>query len=223
VSLPPRQIRREQTSVDNGSERPVSNAMHREKKPLDGNCYQPLVESRFLIGGILFGVLALGGYGATRWYYDEIVLLGSNKVGDLRKAEMMNRLAKGLPSKDSNFDVQLVTWGGGAMVPFVGKNLFVVGSDLQGVLHIRVFDANGKRIRDTDETQLPQQTRKAIEELKQKVKKLSPPHDLTRAEKSGIVAAASSIVNIPQSAPEVEQSTPQAGLPSQASRPVTGQ
>ena len=202
MGLPPRQNPREKTSVDNGSERPISKAMHRPKKELHGNCRQPLAESRLLIGGILFGMLALCVYASASWYQRTIVSLNNaaSHAGDLQR-DKTRRLSD--PRAKDSSDVQLMTWGGGNMVSEVGKNLYVIGSDLDGVLHIRVFNAYGNRTSDTDEKQLPRQARNAIGELKQQVKKLSPPHMLTHEEKSAIVDAVKTIVNTPQSPPEV--------------------
>ena len=39
-------------------------------------------------------------------------------------------------------------------MPTDGKNLIIV-ADVQNVLHFRIFDADGKRVVDTDENQLP--------------------------------------------------------------------
>ena len=66
--------------------------------------------------------------------------------------------------------------------PTSGKNLVVVGTDNDGLLHIRIFDAAGNRIKDTDETQLPAQAA-AIATLKQQLPGLLPPHVLTDAER----------------------------------------
>ena len=86
-----------------------------------------------------------------------------------------------------------MSWGDGSGVPTSGKNLVVVGTDNNGLLHIRIFDAAGNRIKDTDETQLPAQAA-AIATLKQQLPGLLPPHVLTDAEKAQVIAEATSIV-----------------------------
>ena len=86
-----------------------------------------------------------------------------------------------------------MSWGDGSGVPTSGKNLVIVGIDNNGLLHIRIFDAAGNRITDTDETQLPAQAA-AIATLKQQLPGLLPPHVLTDAEKAQVIAEATSIV-----------------------------
>jgi serine/threonine protein kinase/formylglycine-generating enzyme required for sulfatase activity len=91
-------------------------------------------------------------------------------------------------------DLQLMSWGDGSGVPTSGKNLVIVGTDNTGQLHVRIFDALGKLITDTDETQLPQTQADAISTLKQHLPGLLPPHVLTAAENAQVIAEATSIV-----------------------------
>jgi hypothetical protein len=93
----------------------------------------------------------------------------------------------------AGFDLRLMSWGDGSGVPTSGKNLVVVGTDNNGLLHIRILDAAGNRIVDTDETQLPAQAA-AIATLKQQLPGLLPPHVLTDAEKAQVTGEATSIV-----------------------------
>ena len=86
-----------------------------------------------------------------------------------------------------------MSWGDGTGVPTSGRNLVVVGTDNNGLLHIRIFDATGNRIKDTDETQLPAQAA-AISTLKQRLPGLLPPHALTDAEKAQVITEVTSIV-----------------------------
>ena len=53
------------------------------------------------------------------------------------------------------YDLRLMSWGDGSGVPTSGNNLVIVGIDNDGLLHIRIFDAGGNRVTDTDETKLP--------------------------------------------------------------------
>jgi hypothetical protein len=91
------------------------------------------------------------------------------------------------------FDLRLMSWGDGSGAPTSGKNLVVVGTDDNGLLHIRIFDAAGNRVNDTDATQRPAQAA-AIATLKQQLPGLLPPHELTDAEKAQVIAEATSIV-----------------------------
>jgi hypothetical protein len=61
-------------------------------------------------------------------------------------------------------DLQVVSWGDGSAVPTTGSLLMVVGTDPQGLLHIRMFNHDGFRILDGDETTYPE-----IASLKQQV------------------------------------------------------
>jgi hypothetical protein len=49
------------------------------------------------------------------------------------------------------FDLRLISWGDGKGVPTTGQSLAIVGTDNDGLLHIRMFDASGVRT-DTFET-----------------------------------------------------------------------
>jgi hypothetical protein len=93
----------------------------------------------------------------------------------------------------AGFDLRLMSWGNGSGVPAFGINLVVVGTDNNGLLHIRIFDAAGNRTIDTDETQLPAQAA-AVATLKARLPGLLPPHVLTDAEKAQVLAETASIV-----------------------------
>jgi hypothetical protein len=92
------------------------------------------------------------------------------------------------------FDLQLMSWGDGSGVPSSRNNLAIVGIDNDGLLHIRIFDASGNRVTDTDETKLPSAQAGAISTLKQQIRGLLPPHVLTAAEKAQLISQATSIV-----------------------------
>ncbi|MBX6311762.1 MAG: SUMF1/EgtB/PvdO family nonheme iron enzyme [Isosphaeraceae bacterium] len=74
-------------------------------------------------------------------------------------------------------------------LPTEEKNLIVVAA-VNHVLHFRMFDGDGKTVVDTNETKLPKQARH-IEDLR---KQLEPPHELTKSEKTWVIAAVTSIV-----------------------------
>ena len=92
------------------------------------------------------------------------------------------------------YDLQLISWGDGSAVPTSGDNLIIVGTDNNGLLHIRIFNADGSRITDTDETKLPSTQAGAISTLKQQFPGLLPPHVLTAAETAQVITEATSIV-----------------------------
>jgi hypothetical protein len=114
----------------------------------------------------------------------------------------------------SGFDLQLMSWGDGSGVPTSGKSLVVVGTDNDGLLHIRILDAAGVRtdtfeekdsdvlhLKTTDasgtvlsdelESSLPQAT--AITNLKQQLPRLLPPYMPTSAEKAQVISETTSI------------------------------
>ena len=93
-------------------------------------------------------------------------------------------------------DLRLMSWGGGSGVPTSGNSLVILGTDGSGQLHIRIFDAGGKLVADTDETKLPSTQAAAIAALKQQLPALLPLHVLTDAEKAQVITEATSIVGL---------------------------
>jgi hypothetical protein len=79
------------------------------------------------------------------------------------------------------YDLRLMSWGGGSGVPASGKKLVILGIDNDGRLRIRSFDADGK-LTDTDDMKLPPAQAGAIAALKQQIPGLLTPHVLTGAE-----------------------------------------
>jgi hypothetical protein len=84
-------------------------------------------------------------------------------------------------------------WGDGSGVPTSGKNLVIVGTDNNSLLHIRIFDANGNRVTDTDETKLSSTQVAAISTLKQRLPGLQS-HVLSGDEKTQVITEVTSIV-----------------------------
>jgi len=100
-------------------------------------------------------------------------------------------------------------------IPTEGKNLIIVAA-VDHVLHFRIFDGDGKKVVDTDEKRLTEQVRQ-IEDLRKRLEKLWPPHDLTGSEKGQVITAVTSIVGhtlpqdqvelLPLPLPAVKEST----------------
>ncbi len=78
-----------------------------------------------------------------------------------------------------------------AGIPTAGKSLIIVAV-VDDVLHFRIFDGSGKVVADTDEKKRAVQNWQ-IQGLKQRLKSLWPPHDLTRGERARIIAEVTSI------------------------------
>jgi len=91
------------------------------------------------------------------------------------------------------YDLRLMSWGDGSGVPTSGNSLVIVGTDNSGLLHIRIFDAGGNLVTDTDETKLPSTKAAAILTLKQQIPALLPPHVLRGAEKTQVITEVTSI------------------------------
>src|SRR5260370_22976080 len=77
-------------------------------------------------------------------------------------------------------------------IPGEGENLIIVAA-VNGVLHFRIFDADGKVVVDTDEKRLPDRAER-IEDLRTQLESLWPPHKLTAGEKGVVTTAVTSIV-----------------------------
>jgi hypothetical protein len=77
-------------------------------------------------------------------------------------------------------------------MPTDGKNLIIV-ADVQNVLHFRIFDADGKRVVDTDENQLPDKAPQ-IAELKSLLSDLWGVPPLSQSDKDRVITAVTSIV-----------------------------
>ncbi len=92
------------------------------------------------------------------------------------------------------FDLRLMSWGNGTGVPTSGNNLIMVGTDNNNLLHVRIYDQDGHRVTDTNETKLPPAQAQAILTLKQRLTGLLPPHALTDAEKEQGLREVTSIV-----------------------------
>jgi hypothetical protein len=98
------------------------------------------------------------------------------------------------PEQVATHQLKLMAWGDGSEVPTSGNRLVIVGTDKTGLLHIRIFTAGGKRVPDTDESQLHGALAGAVAALKQKLPGLLPPHVLTGAERDQILQEVTSIL-----------------------------
>ncbi len=86
-------------------------------------------------------------------------------------------------------------WGDGTGVPTSGTALVIVGTDGDNRVHVRIFDQDGRRVADTDETKLPPAQARPISVLKRRVRGLLPPHVMTVLERARIIGAVASIVH----------------------------
>jgi Heparan-alpha-glucosaminide N-acetyltransferase, catalytic len=81
-------------------------------------------------------------------------------------------------------------------IPADGKNLVIVAK-LDSVLHFRVFDPDGKVVADGDESTRKDKAQ-AIDDLRQQLETLWPPHELTTREKRLVITSVTSIVSQPK-------------------------
>jgi hypothetical protein len=95
-----------------------------------------------------------------------------------------------------------VSWEGRSGVPTSGKKLVILGIDNNDLLHIRIFDAGGKRVTDTDETKLSSAQAVAIAMLKKQLPSLLPPHELTGGQKGRVMRRVITIVAQTSQAPQ---------------------
>jgi hypothetical protein len=87
-----------------------------------------------------------------------------------------------------------MSWRDGSGVPTSGNKLVILGIDDNDLLHIRIFDADGKGVMDTDETKLSDAQAVAIATLKHELPGSSPPPELTGAKKARVMRKVRSIV-----------------------------
>ncbi len=95
---------------------------------------------------------------------------------------------------NDGYELRLMPWGDGSGVPASGSKLVIVGTDNNGLLHIRIFDETGNKFTDMDDTKLPANQAGAILTLKRRLPGLLPPHVLIDAEKAPLIREATSIV-----------------------------
>ncbi len=69
----------------------------------------------------------------------------------------------------------------------------IVVAAVDRVLHFRMFDGDARKIVDIDEKHLTEKARK-IDQLRDQIKGLWPPHELTEAEKVGVIEAVRAIL-----------------------------
>jgi hypothetical protein len=113
---------------------------------------------------------------------------GGQSAADRRAAIRPSQLFQ------ERFDLRVMSWGDGSGVPTSGNKLVIVGTDDHGLLHIRIFDAGGKSVMDTDETKLSDAQVAAILTLKRQLQGLLAPHELTGGEKARVIRKVTSIV-----------------------------
>jgi multidrug efflux pump subunit AcrB len=77
-------------------------------------------------------------------------------------------------------------------IPAEGKNQVIV-ANVEGALHFRIFDGDGRKAVDTDETRLAAQAG-PIADLKKRLEPLWPPHELSEGEKHDVLVDVASIV-----------------------------
>jgi hypothetical protein len=81
-------------------------------------------------------------------------------------------------------------------IPKAGKSLIIVAL-VDHVLHFRIFDGADKMIVDTDEKRLAERKRQ-VEDLRNELESLWPPHELIKTEKARVIEAVRSIVGHPK-------------------------
>jgi tetratricopeptide (TPR) repeat protein len=114
-------------------------------------------------------------------------------VGRIREALEPAALGPRLDDDLREFDLRLMPeLNDVSGLPSQGRDLLVVAA-VDRVLHFRIFDDDGKMVVDTDEKRL---TGRAgpIEDLRNQLSTLWPPHELTGSEKGRVLTAVTPIV-----------------------------
>ena len=93
--------------------------------------------------------------------------------------------------------VQSISWGNGSKVPGNGKSLILVGTDNDGLLHIRIFSGSGKLVTYTNEAKLPDSRAFEITALKEYLATYGVGHVFSHEETTQIITEVSSIVSDP--------------------------
>jgi hypothetical protein len=101
-----------------------------------------------------------------------------------------------------------MSWGDGSEVPTSGNKLVILGIDNNDLLHIRIFDAAGKGVVDTNETKLSDAQAVAIATLKRELPDSLPPQVLTGARKARIIRKVISIVSREDARRRLSQAPP---------------
>jgi photosystem II stability/assembly factor-like uncharacterized protein len=142
---------------------------------------------------------AINKSGTLALMYDSIAAIAIDPSDPMTAYAVRNRfnIAANPANIQPGSDLRLMSWGDGSGVPTSGTNLVIVGIDNNGLLHIRIFDADGSLVTDTDETKLSSTQAGAIATLKQQLPGLLPPHVLTSVEKAQVLSEVTSIVGQP--------------------------
>jgi hypothetical protein len=90
------------------------------------------------------------------------------------------------------FELRLMCWGDGSGVPASGNHLVIIGIEPDSRLHIRIFDTNGHRVMDKDDSELSKTHPDAISALKQRLPGLLS-RELSGDEKTEVITQVRSI------------------------------
>jgi hypothetical protein len=102
------------------------------------------------------------------------------------------------------FDLLLTSSANDAAgIPEAGKGLIIVAA-VKGVLHLRIFDEDGKKFVDLDETKLAARA-VPIDDVRQQLRSLWPPHVLTKGEKARVIDVVTSIVVLGNTPAEISR------------------
>ena len=117
-----------------------------------------------------------------------------NQVDTLRRRVGEYLEERKSPLAQAGFDLRLMPALDDAQaLPTAGQALIIVAA-VKDVLHVRVFDGDGKRVVDTDETRLTDHARQ-VEDLREQLARAWPPHEPTRRDKDRVITAVLSLVD----------------------------
>jgi cytosine/uracil/thiamine/allantoin permease len=131
--------------------------------------------------GVALAALVTGGLSA-------LIVAGVYGTPGL-SAEATKAAQRGLAKFDPRMMSSLNDVSG---LPSEGKDQIIV-SEVNQVLHFRIFDGDGKMVADTDETRLKEHAGE-IDKLRKQIEGLWPPHEMTKSEKDQVNTSVASIV-----------------------------
>ena len=156
--------------------------------------------------GVLFLILANSGPFKYRFpglnldykgpiridHIDKLIELGCWPPSSdlLNDQEVLDKWRGRFRSEPEGFELRLISSANGMDdIPPEPKSLIIVAL-VDQVLHIRIFDSNGKEV---DEKKLTGRVQR-MEDLRKQLENLWPPHELSKDEKAQVIAAVLSIV-----------------------------
>lgn len=137
-----------------------------------------------------------GGTSGLRRYTEQSSRATPATPGTIIPRDEPNRVIPYILWNPNPPDFQVIDWRDGSGVPASAINTVLIGTDSNGRLHIRRFDAAGNLVTDLDETQLPANQAKqvALPSLKQQLARIALPPALNPEQKAQLLDDVTTLV-----------------------------